>query len=206
VTGDDLPGFGRVRWRDRRRGDVRPSFSRPRNRHANRPAPWPGSRMSFGRRQPRPDKSRASAAALSSWTVRRTPAPGSDRLTFVLSANSDRQHALLIELAKFIRCGRRAPDGIDACQIQQQFRAPPFSLQAPAGRSHTLRAGTAGFAAPERCCMTSASSADRRVNDEISSADSMPRRRQVGGHTDACPGHRARLARWVGSLSASIPR
>ena len=113
------------------------------------------------------------------------------------------QHALLIELANFIRRGGRAPDDVDACQIKQQFRAP-LSGGRHQQDADALAARTAGAAG----AMLHDLGVIRQicVNDEVKVRQIDAARRHVGGHADAGPSIPQGLQRLGSLVLGQFPR
>ena len=93
------------------------------------------------------------------------------------------QHALLIELANFIRLRRGAPDRVDAGKIQQHFRAPP-SRRRHQQDADTLAAGPAGPAGAMLHNFRIVRNIG--VDHEIEVRQIDAARRHVGRDADAC--------------------
>ena len=105
----------------------------------------------------------------------------------------------MIELADLIRLRRRGPDGVNACLIQQQLRAPS-SCRWHQENTDALAARATGAA---RAMLKDLRIIGQiRMDDEIEVCEVDAARRHVRRHTDAGPSVAQRLQR-VGSLILS---
>ena len=111
------------------------------------------------------------------------------------------QHALLIELANFIRLGRRAPDRIDAGQVQQHFGAALARRrhQNDADALAARAAGAAGAMLHDFRIVRNIG-----VDDEIEVRQVDAARGDVGRHADAGAAVAQRLQRHGFARSGSV--